>query len=116
MFARLYNSIREIVNREPERTTNNSNKHSEIPPGEYVDSARRSSVTEELQKHDTHNMFSNNHTAANGLNRSNSVASAAAPISINDPASRRRSSTIFNISNITADDYVQKDLISSSWS
>ncbi|OAD00310.1 hypothetical protein MUCCIDRAFT_157021 [Mucor lusitanicus CBS 277.49] len=29
---------------------------------------------------------------------------------------RRRSSTLFGISNVTYDDYVQKDLISSSWS
>lgn len=113
MFARLYNSIREIVNRDTEHTANK--KHSEAPPNEYIDSGRRSSVTEELQKHDTHNMFSSDHTGATDLNRSNSVGSAG-PMNIRDPMSRRRSSTVFNISNITADDYVQKDLISSSWS
>ncbi|KAI9494323.1 hypothetical protein BDB00DRAFT_818726 [Zychaea mexicana] len=29
---------------------------------------------------------------------------------------RRRRSTLFGISNVSADDYIQKDLISSSWS
>lgn len=113
MFARLYNSIREIVNRDTEHTTNK--KHLEVPPNEHIDSGRRSSVTEELQKQDTHNMFAGDHTGATALDRRNSVGSAG-PMDIRNPMSRRRSSSIFNISNITADDYVQKDLISSSWS
>ncbi|EIE82279.1 hypothetical protein RO3G_06984 [Rhizopus delemar RA 99-880] len=29
---------------------------------------------------------------------------------------RRSSATVFGISNVTFDDYVQKDLVSSSWS
>ncbi|KAI7854069.1 hypothetical protein BDC45DRAFT_535942 [Circinella umbellata] len=46
--------------------------------------------------------------AAQNVNRKMSVTEAI-------PVQRRRS-TLFGISNVSADDYIQKDLISSSWS
>jgi hypothetical protein len=118
MFTRLINSIRETIARNPNNRANNNNKHSEhYSSSEYSSDSRRPSVTEELQNVDKHGLFSNN---TNALGRSNTIATTS-PISIDSSApeineKRRRSSTLFGISNVTYDDYVQKDLISSSWS
>ncbi|KAL1929967.1 hypothetical protein VTP01DRAFT_1121 [Rhizomucor pusillus] len=48
--------------------------------------------------------------------RSKSTASAQPPTSQAIPIRPRANSTLFGISQHSADDYVQKDLISSSWS
>lgn len=114
MLTRILNSIRDSISRGPSRTNNNNNRHPDHPSSEYSDSARRPSVTEELQNSETHNLFADN----NRLGRSNSIA-VSEPMPINEstfPGPKRRNSTLFGISNVTADDYVQKDLISSSWS
>jgi hypothetical protein len=121
MFTRLFNTIRDTIARGPNRTVNNNNKQLEHSSSEYSDiNSRRPSVTEELQNNDTHSMFSTSQSLpVNRIGRNSSVSTNAEPISINDSTfdgKRRRSSTLFGISNVTADDYVQKDLISSSWS
>jgi hypothetical protein len=115
MFTRFLNSIRDSMNRGPtNRTTNsNTNRHPDHNSNEFNDSLRRPSVTEELQSNDTHNLFAD----TSRLGRNNSIA-ASEPIPINETtfAGSKRRNSIFGISNVTADDYVQKDLISSSWS
>lgn len=129
MFTRFLNSIRESIARgggPNNRSMNNNNNGAAAAEhhagSEYsTDLRRRSSVTEELEHNDTHSMFSTSQSLpVNRLGRNNSIAvsTLSEPIPIETTASgkRRRSSTVFGISNVTADDYVQKDLISSSWS
>lgn len=122
MFTRLINSIRETIARNPNNRANtNNNKHSpdHYSSSEYSSDSRRPSVTDELQHIDKHSLFANN---PNSLGRSNSIATTPIPIDSSNTANtdinerRRRSSTLFGISDVTYDDYVQKDLISSSWS
>lgn len=124
MFTRILNTIRETISKNPNNNrtnvSSNSNKHS--AESEYSSSdSRRPSITEELQN-DNHSMLSKFSTSQSmPLGRNNSISE---PIPIGAAASstsganekRRRSSTLFGISNVTYDDYVQKDLISSSWS
>lgn len=115
MFTKLFNTIRETIARE---TVDNNNKKEHIL-GEHANATRRPSVADEIQNNDRHNMFSTSQSLpAKMLGRNNSI-SVSEPISINDSTAGgkpRRGSTLFGISNDTADDYVQKDLISSSWS
>lgn len=124
MFTRILNTIRETISKNPNnnRTNVNSNSNKHSAESEYSSSdSRRPSITEELQN-DNHSMLSKFSTSQSmPLGRNNSISE---PIPINATASstsganekRRRSSTLFGISNVTYDDYVQKDLISSSWS
>ncbi|GAN04612.1 hypothetical protein MAM1_0068c04073 [Mucor ambiguus] len=127
MFTRILNTIRESITKNPNssnRTNANSNTNRHSSESEYSASeSRRPSITEELQN-DNHSMLSKFSTSQSmPLGRSNSISE---PISIGGAAvassdgganeKRRRSSTLFGISNVTYDDYVQKDLISSSWS
>ncbi|CEP15787.1 hypothetical protein [Parasitella parasitica] len=125
MFTRIINTIRESISKNPNSNkcssaNNNNNKLSS--ESEYSSSgSRRPSITEEFQN-DNHSMLSKFSTSQPmPLGRNNSISE---PIAIGTPATlvpganekRRRSSTLFGISNVTYDDYVQKDLISSSWS
>ncbi|KAL9541423.1 hypothetical protein MBANPS3_009130 [Mucor bainieri] len=124
----ILNTIRESITKNPNnsnRTNANSsttNRHSSESEYSASDS-RRPSVTEELQN-DNHSMLSKfSASQSMPLGRNNSISE---PIPIGGAAvassagganeKRRRSSTLFGISNVTYDDYVQKDLISSSWS
>ncbi|CAO3684778.1 unnamed protein product [Rhizopus stolonifer] len=61
-------------------------------------SERRPSVTEECN---------------NAISRLSTQTAPPEPIPI---ANKRRRATVFGISNVACDDYVQKDLVSSSWS
>ncbi|KAG2195694.1 hypothetical protein INT47_012915 [Mucor saturninus] len=112
MFTKLFNTIRDTLSRE---TVDNNNKKER----EQASVARRPSITEELQNNDTHSVFSDHApSSAKMLGRNNSI-SVSEPISINDSAAGgkpQRGATLFGISKDTADDFVQKDLISSSWS
>ncbi|KAI7873188.1 uncharacterized protein EV154DRAFT_431129 [Mucor mucedo] len=97
MFTKLFNTIRDTLSRE---TVDNNNKKER----EQASVARRPSITEELQNNDTHSVFSDHApSSAKMLGRNNSI-------------SPQRGTTLFGISKDTADDFVQKDLISSSWS
>ena len=116
MFTRLLNSIRDSIARSPNNhpTNNDSTDNKSREQGSYSSEiGRRPSITDELNNENTRTMFTEN-----ALGRNNSI-SFPEPIPINEvaiPGSKRRNSTIFGISNVNADDYVQKDLISSSWS
>lgn len=115
MFTKLFNTIRETISRE----TLDSNRKKERTVEEHGNAARRPSITEEIQNNDTLGMFSDNQSSATKMLGRNNSISVSEPISINDSAAGgkpRRGSTLFGISNDIADDYVQKDLISSSWS
>lgn len=127
MFTRILNTIRESISKNPNnsnRTNTNSNTNRHSSESEYSASdSRRPSITEELQN-DNHSMLSKfSASQSTPLGRNNSISE---PIPIGGAAvassagganeKRRRSSTLFGISNVTYDDYVQKDLISSSWS
>lgn len=119
MFNRLINSIRETIARNPNNRANNNNKNSDhYSSSEYSSDSRRPSVTDETQNIDKHSVFSNN---TNYLGRSNSIATTS-PIAIDNTTNtssdvnEKRRRSLFGISNVTYDDYVQKDLISSSWS
>lgn len=116
MFTKLFNSIRETISRET--IIDNHNKQDQ-KIGEQTNAQRRPSVTDAIQNNDTHSIFSTDQSTSNkNLGRNNSI-SVSEPISINDSKAGgkpRRAPTLFGISNDTADDYVQKDLISSSWS
>jgi hypothetical protein len=126
MFSRLLNSIRESItrggsnNRQVVNDSNKTGEHSSTSEYTYTGS-RRPSVVEELQNNDTHSMFSTSQSLpANRVGRNNSIAVSviSEPIPIDESASKRhrRRNSVFGISNVTADDYVQKDLVSSSWS
>ncbi|KAI8341609.1 hypothetical protein EDC96DRAFT_522601 [Choanephora cucurbitarum] len=92
MLTRLLNLIRDTINRPNNRNTSN-NKHTD---------SRRPSVTETCDEIAPHT-FSTEPIP---------IVGSSAP---NTNHARRRSS-LFGISNVTYDDYVQKDLVSSSWS
>ncbi|CAO3639769.1 unnamed protein product [Mucor fragilis] len=130
MFTRILNTIRESITKNPNsnrtntnsNTNSNTNRHSSESEYSASDS-RRPSIAEELQN-DNHSMLSKfSASQSMPLGRNNSISE---PIPIGGAAvassagganeKRRRSSTLFGISNVTYDDYVQKDLISSSWS
>ncbi|KAI8635719.1 hypothetical protein BD408DRAFT_427282 [Parasitella parasitica] len=125
MFSRIINTIRENISRNPNNSnrsnTNNSNNKLSSESEYSSSDSRRPSVTEELQNDDRSMLskFSTSHSMP--LGRNNSISE---PIPIGTSATsvsgankkRHRSSTLFGISNVTYDDYVQKDLISSSWS
>lgn len=121
MFTKLFNSIRDSITRGPDNSTsdNNNNAKQEKNSNTDTDIRRRPSVTEEIyQNNDTRSVFSTQPLPADRLGRNHSI-SVSGPIAINDNkvgGKPRRDSTLFGISNVTADDYVQKDLISSSWS
>ncbi|KAI9269908.1 hypothetical protein BY458DRAFT_510246 [Sporodiniella umbellata] len=91
MFTRIFNSIRENGAKNPKTPT----KHSTEEPSGYD---RRPSVTEECE---------------HAMSRYTSTSPPTEPIPINN---RGRRATVFGISNVAFDDYVQKDLVSSSWS
>lgn len=110
MFSRFVNSIRDTINR-----TNTTNTNKQIKDQKHADNtsdysaeSRRPSVTEEIMK-------KCDSLPSNNVVRSNSVSE---PVNIRPgaPTNGRRRSSLFGISNVTYDDYVQKDLISSSWS
>ncbi|KAK4512163.1 uncharacterized protein ATC70_013406 [Mucor velutinosus] len=127
MFTRILNTIRESITKNPNNNnrasaSSNNNRHSSESEYSASDS-RRPSIAEELQN-DNHSMLSKfSASPSMPLGRNNSISE---PIPIGSTAvasstgganeKRRRSSTLFGISNVTYDDYVQKDLISSSWS
>ncbi|KAG1042743.1 hypothetical protein G6F43_011824 [Rhizopus delemar] len=94
MFTRIFHSIRDNMGKSTLRQTT---KHD--PPSISDCSERRPSVTEECDS---------------VLTRfTTQTAPEPIPIRKNN---RRSSATVFGISNVTFDDYVQKDLVSSSWS
>ncbi|KAI8080408.1 hypothetical protein BDF21DRAFT_418969 [Thamnidium elegans] len=120
MFTKLLNSIRDSITRGSDNSTSDNNNNTEKQENNSnADIRRRPSVTGEIiQNNDTHNVFSAQPLPAERLGRNHSI-SVSRPIAINDSkvgGKPRRDSTLFGISNVTADDYVQKDLISSSWS
>ena len=97
MLTRLLNSIRETINRPNNRNTSN-NKHTD---------SRRPSVTETCDETAPHT-FSTTPAMPEPI-----PIVGSAPTSTDHA---RRRSSLFGISNVTYDDYVQKDLVSSSWS
>ncbi|KAI7898642.1 uncharacterized protein BX663DRAFT_524239 [Cokeromyces recurvatus] len=109
MFTKIINNIRDTFNR-----TSSSNKQKPSNNTEL----RRCSITEELENNGS---TMDNHSTTPSVvlltpKRNHSI-SGPIPIRNNDANNeRRRSSTLFGISNVSYDDYVQKDLISSSWS
>ncbi|KAL9559273.1 hypothetical protein PS6_000854 [Mucor atramentarius] len=113
MFTRILNTIRESISKNPNNsnrtnTTSSTNRHSSESEYSASDS-RRASITEELQN--------DNHSRNNSISEPIPIGGAAVASSAGGAnEKRRRSSTLFGISNVTYDDYVQKDLISSSWS
>lgn len=122
MFTKLFNTIRDTLSRETVDNSNNNSKKKEQGQDGLASTVRRPSITEELQNNDTHSVFSDYHaeqTSANKMIGRNNSISVSEPISINDRKAGgkpQRGTTLFGISKDTADDYVQKDLISSSWS
>lgn len=104
MFTRFINSIRETV------SNNKHNNNATTKESTSSIESRRPSVTDELEK-----LRSNE--PLNNLNRSNSV-SQPIPIrpTMENNSNNKRRSSLFGISNVSYDDYVQKDLVSSSWS
>ncbi|KAI9335409.1 hypothetical protein BD770DRAFT_402100 [Pilaira anomala] len=117
MFTKLFNSIRDSITRGPNQVTGNDTVQENNSSPDFH---RRPSVAEEIQNNDTHSVFSSGSQSlpSDQLGRNHSI-SVSKPIAINDNkmgGKPRRESTLFGISNVTADDYVQKDLISNSWS
>ncbi|CAO3675313.1 hypothetical protein G6F70_008241 [Rhizopus microsporus] len=100
MFTRVLNAIRDNITK-PLTRHQSAKQQSQQQPQEasISDYERRPSVTEECDSLLTR--FTSQNTTE--------------PIPIASQK-RRRSSTVFGISNVTFDDYVQKDLVSSSWS
>ncbi|KAI8372472.1 hypothetical protein BD560DRAFT_395049 [Blakeslea trispora] len=110
MLTRIFNSIRETINRSGNRNTpnNNNNKHT-------ASDSRRPSVTETCDEIAPHT-FSTQESMPQPMPQSMPepiTIVGSAPTSSNHA---RRRSSLFGISNVTYDDYVQKDLVSSSWS
>ncbi|KAI9469674.1 MAG: hypothetical protein EXX96DRAFT_587045 [Benjaminiella poitrasii] len=146
MFTKIINTIRDTINRTSNSnngrtatTTTINGKQVEQPctVDNDPDSRRRCSITEELENNstvDNHSIASSRFSTATSSSppppphsllppiRNNSISGPIPIISnnsnnqLNDHRRRRRSSTLFGISNIAYDDYMQKDLISNSWS
>ncbi|KAI9269783.1 hypothetical protein BY458DRAFT_510425 [Sporodiniella umbellata] len=94
MFTRIFNSIKENA----ERSSQQDSRHGSFDGSSSICSERRPSVVEECD---------------HVLTRfSSQMSSEARPIT----KGRRGSMSVFGISNVAFDDYVQKDLVSSSWS
>lgn len=96
MFTRIFNSLRENIAKSNHRQPTTKHEDPSSPLSD-MSSERRPSVTEECDS---------------VLSK---FTTQTAPVPIKNNG-RRRSSTVFGISNVTFDDYVQKDLVSSSWS
>ncbi|KAI8090198.1 uncharacterized protein B0P05DRAFT_529738 [Gilbertella persicaria] len=108
MFTRLINTIREAVSKSPNNRNQASKHSSEHPSSEYSADSRRPSVTENCND-DVLSKFSQPNNSISEPIVIGSTANTGA-------ATTRRRSSLFGISNVAYDDYVQKDLISSSWS
>ncbi|KAI8376569.1 uncharacterized protein BYT42DRAFT_575107 [Radiomyces spectabilis] len=98
MFSRVISSVRDHFMK-PIRDPADMND----------DTRRRSSV-------DEGDSLSRLHTTQSMPAERRTSVVEAIPMSNNDGSSVRRRATIFGISRNSADDYIQKDLISSSWS
>ncbi|KAI8997367.1 hypothetical protein BDB01DRAFT_846028 [Pilobolus umbonatus] len=108
MFTKLINSIKDSVNRTSNQPEKDSTKD---------DKLRRASASDAVV-HDTMLSHHPNSHSTSILEELHKASTMSDPIGIKDSShkQRRRSNTTFGISTIECDDYVQKDLISSSWS
>lgn len=116
MFSRLLSSIKESIN----RSGNGQNKQRDNT-SEYINESQRLSVSEKsnfdnssiLSKFSTTQSISilPTKSTTEPIPIVGSVTSTATGMSVNE-----RRGSLFGISNVAYDDYVQKDLISTSWS
>ncbi|KAI8968307.1 hypothetical protein BDF20DRAFT_839427 [Mycotypha africana] len=139
MFSRLINSIREQFaarhthlpdrNIGADASNSDNDKMIDNDTSSFKQRSRSSSVTEELQRRSSigsNSIFTNNDEGAGGLSkyttaqsvpipRKNSITSGTAGLgkSGNGNSGRRMSTNL--CSGSAYDDYVQKDLMSSSW-
>lgn len=124
MFSRLLVSIRESIT----RTSNGragSNRNTDYSSDFSCDS-RRPSVSEELLHNNADDnsvlsKFSTNQSVPVRIMERNKSVTEPIPIvgsvaSATTGVNGGRRGSLFGISNVTYDDYVQKDLISTSWS
>ena len=120
MFSSIVSNIRDkftanknkpLTNNVPDirkSSVDHSSEDGSIDDGHLREPQQPLSRTTSSPSSSLHRPRSSMDEAAHNMNRKMSVTEAI-------PVQRRRS-TLFGISNVSADDYIQKDLISSSWS
>ncbi|KAI9028265.1 hypothetical protein CLU79DRAFT_738504 [Phycomyces nitens] len=99
MFSRIITSIRDQINKPHSESPNATQKnHSETEDENEVHLSRSHSIQ------------------PTPLEARRPSVTEAIGIQNTDSRGRRRSNTVFGISKVSVDDFMQKDLVSSSWS